>query len=123
MLIKLFAFILVIILLMASIYTVSCEQEKMAKLEMLSATREQLGDAEQAVMECNSAVQKIEAEIALLRDRIVQKKVTELRACKVRFDAKIDAYKAVYKTANDGREATQSHIDAMKRGLGIGGGL
>lgn len=123
--IKLLIFILVVILLGASVYmvyTVSCEQEKAAKLEMLNATRQQLGDAEQAVMECNSAVHKIEAEIALLRDRVVEKKVTELRACKVRFDAKIDAYKAVYRAAN-GHEATQSHINAMKRRLGIGGGL
>jgi len=122
---KLLVFILVVILLGASVYTVytvSCEQEKAAKLEMLNATRQQLGDAEQAVMECNSAVQKIEAEIALLRDRIVEKKVTELRACKVRFDAKINDYKAVYRAAN-GHEATKSHIDAMKRRLGIAGGL
>lgn len=122
MIIRFIVFVIVAILLVASVYTVSCEQEKAAKLEMLSATREQLGNAEQAVMECNLAVQKIEAEIALLRDRVVKKKVTELRACKGRFDAKIDAYKAVYRAAH-GREATQAHIDAMKRRLGIGGGL
>lgn len=122
MITRFIVFVIVAILLVTSVYTVSCEQEKAAKLEMLSATREQLGNAEQAVMECNLAVQKIEAEIALLRDRVVEKKVTELRACKVRFDAKIDAYKAVYRAAN-GREATQAHIDAMKRRLGISGGL
>lgn len=117
---KLFVLLLVAILLYASVYTISCEQEKAAKLEMLSATREQLGDAEQAVMECNLAVRAIEEEIAKLRDIIVQKKVTELKACKSRIDAKIDAYKAVYRAAH-GRDATQSHIDAMKRRLGIDG--
>lgn len=122
MITRFIVFVLVAVLLVTCLYTVSCEQEKAAKLEMLSATREQLGNAEQAVMECNLAVQKIEAEIALLRDKIVEKKVTELRACKVRFDAKIDAYKAVYKAAH-GREATQTHINAMKRRLGISGGL
>jgi hypothetical protein len=123
MITKLLIFILMVILLGASVYTVSCEQEKAAKLKILSATREQLGNAEQAGIECNLAVQKIEAEIALLRDRIVEKKVTELRECKVRFDTKINDYKVLYKAANNGREATQSHIDAMKRRLGIGGGL
>jgi len=122
MITRFIVFVLVAVLLVTSVYTVSCEQEKAAKLEMLSATREQLGNAEQAVLECNSAVQKIEAEIALLRERVVEKKVTELRACKVRFDAKIDAYKVVYR-ASHGRDATQAHIDAMKRRLGISGGL
>ena len=115
-------FVIVAILLVTSVYTVSCEQKKTAKLEMLSATRRQLRNVEQAAIECNLAVQKIEAEIALLRDKVVEKKVTELKACKVNFDAKIDAYKAVYRAAN-GSEATQAHIDAMKRRLGIGGGL
>ena len=122
MITRLILFILAAILLVTSVYTVSCEQEKAAKLEMLSATREQLGNAEQAVMECNLAVQKIEAEIALLRDRVVEKKVAELRACKVVFDAKINAYKAMYRAVNE-REAPQAHIDAMKRRLGISGGL
>lgn len=110
------------ILLFTSLYSVSCEQEKAAKLQMLRATREQLGNAEQAVMECNNAVQAIESEIAKLRDTIIQKKVTELRTCKRRFDSKIDAYKALYKVVH-GVPATQSHINAMKRRLGIGGGL
>ena len=123
MITKLLVFILVAILLVASMHPVSCEQEKAAKLEMFNATREQLGDAEQAVMECNLAVQKIEAEIALLRDRVVQKKLTELISCKDAFDAKIEAYKAVYKAANNGSEATQSHIDAMKDRLDIGRGM
>ena len=110
-------------MLAASLYTVTCEQEKTAKLKMLSATREQLGNAEQAMLECNLSVQKIENEIALLRDRIVKKKISELRACKGKFDDKIEAYKLMYKAANNGREATQSHIDALKQRLGIGGGL
>jgi len=118
---QLIIFILVVILL-ASVYTVSCEQEKASKLGMLKATREQLGNAEQAVMECKSAVRKIEAEIASLRDGVIEKKITELRTCKAKFDSKIDVYKALYSVVN-GREASESHINAMKRRLGIGGGL
>jgi hypothetical protein len=117
MITKLLVFILVTILLVVSVSTMSCEKEKAAKLEMLRVTREKVGAAEQVVMECNTAVKKIEEEIASLN---IQKKVTELRACKVRFDAKIDAYKAVYKDVN-GRDATQAHIDALKRKLGIAG--
>jgi hypothetical protein len=122
MITKLLVFILAAILLVASMYPVSCEKEKAAKMGMLSATREQLGDAEQALIQCNLAVQKIEDETALLRDIITKKKMTELLACKGRFDAKIDAYKAVYKAAY-GSEVDPSHIDALKRKLGIGRGL
>jgi peptidoglycan hydrolase CwlO-like protein len=121
---QLIIFILVVILLASvyTVYTVSCEQEKASKLGMLKATRQQLGNAEQAVMECKSAVQKIEAEIASLRDGVIEKKITELRTCKAKFDSKIDVYKALYSVVN-GREASESHINAMKRRLGIGGGL
>jgi len=73
-------------------------------------------------MDCKSAVRKIEAEIASLRDGVIEKKITELRTCKAKFDSKIDVYKALYSVVN-GREASESHINAMKRRLGIGGGL
>lgn len=117
-----FFILVLVILLIASVYTVSCEQDKAAKLKMLRATREQLGNAEQAVMECNLAVMAVEAEISKLRNTIVKKKVTELRVCKDEFNAKIDAYKAVYRAVH-GRDVTPKEIKEMKRRLGIGGGL
>ena len=104
--------------MITAVYKVSCEQEKAAKLEMLSATRDQVGNVEQAVMECNLAVKHIEEEISKLRDVVIQKKVVDLRACKARFDAKIEAYKAVYRSTH-GRTPTDAHITAMKRRLGI----
>lgn len=106
------------IVLISLIYTASCEQKKAVKLEMLSTTREQLGNAERAVMECNQAVQQIDAEIAKLRELIVQKKVTDLRACKGAFDNRITLYKTMYKSAH-GREPSDTHISEMKRRLGI----
>jgi hypothetical protein len=118
MITRFFILIAFVLLLITTIYKVSCEQEKIAKLKMLSATRDDVGDAEQAVMECNLAVQQIEEEIARLRDVLVQKKVTDLNACKTRFNARIDAYKAVYKSAH-GRNPTDAHIVKMKRRLGI----
>ena len=108
----------VMLVLLFTIYKVSCEQEKVAKLEMLSATREQLGAAEQAVMECNTAVQRIEEEISKLRDVVIQKKVGDLRACKTMFDEKIETYKTFYRVAN-GRPPTDAQIAAMKQRLGI----
>lgn len=106
------------LILLASLYTVSCEQKKASKLEMLRATRDELGNAEQAVMECDEAVQKIEAEIAILRDKVIEKKAYELNLCKTRFNHKINSYKSVYKSLH-GREATQAHITNMKNRLGI----
>lgn len=110
--------IFVVVIIFLALYKVSCEQEKAAKLELLGATRQQLGDAEQAVIECNLAVQKIEAEIAALRDKVVEKKVVELRDCKTSFDSKIEAYKATYRAAYD-RVPSDTQINAMKRRLGI----
>ena len=111
---KLFVFILAL-LLIASVYTVSCEQEKAAKLEMLSATREQVGDAERDLMDCNMAVQAIEDEIAKLRDIIIQKKVTELRACKDRFDQKTKEYEALYKSAHGRGIFDEEYYEAAYR--------
>ena len=108
----------VIVLLLAYTYAQSCEEEKAAKLELYKATRDQLGDAELAVMNCNQAVQLIETEIAKLRDVVIQKKVANLRMCKTTFDAKIATYKTVYRAAYS-REATTAYINQMKRRLGI----
>jgi hypothetical protein len=120
MITKLLVFILVAILLVVLFSTLPCEREKALKLKMLSATRKQLGDAAQSVIECNLAVKLIETEIASLRDKIVLKKVNELKECTVKFNEKIDTYKALYKTVNE-HEADQSHIDDLKRRLGITG--
>ncbi len=111
-------FAILAILLIASVYKVSCEQDKAAKMNVLSATRRELGDVEQAVMECNLAVTLIEDEIAKLRNLVVEKKATKLQVCKDKFDKKIRIYKAIYRAAHE-TEASEAHIDEMKRRLGI----
>jgi len=108
---------LLVILLISGLYKVSCEKEKKNKLEMLGATREELGNSEQAVIECKLAVRKIEDEIASLRDKIVEKKLIELRECKAVFDSKINAYKLTH-TAATGTTPSNSQIEAMKTRLG-----
>jgi predicted RNase H-like nuclease (RuvC/YqgF family) len=99
-------------------FSVTCEKEKKLKLIQLQATRQDLGDAEQNVMECENAVKVIDAEIAKLRDIVIEKKKNELTTCKAKFDNKINTYKRVYKAAH-GTEANESHINDLKNSLGI----
>jgi malonyl CoA-acyl carrier protein transacylase len=117
MLIKL-VFILVVVLLVASAYTMSCEQEKASKMALLKATRDEVGDVSQEVMECNSALIAINNEIKTLRDQIVKKKREDLSGCRVKFNNELDNYKKIYKKWK-GVELTQAEIDAFKRRLGI----
>jgi hypothetical protein len=106
------------ILLVISVFSVSCEQTRVKKLEMLNATSEQLENADTAVIECNLAVKLINDEINKLRELIVKKKIVDLRTCKGKFDAKIEDYKVMYKAVHS-RAPTNKDIDDMKRSLGI----
>lgn len=107
-----------IILLVISVFSVSCEQTKAMKLEMLNASSEQLENAETAVMECNLAIKLINDEISKIRELIVKKKMVDLRTCKSKFDAKIEDYKIMYKAVHN-RVPTNKEIDDMKKSLGI----
>lgn len=117
MLIKL-VFILVVVLLVASAYTMSCEQEKASKMALLKATRDEVGDVSQEVMECDNALIAINNEIKTLRDQIVKKKREDLSGCRVKFNNRLDNYKEIYKKWK-GVELTQDEINTFKRGLGI----
>lgn len=115
---KLLIFILIFVLIIFFLRSIPCEEELFTKITSLNATRKQLGDAEQAVIECNDAIQAVENEIAKLRDIIIKKKVNRLRDCKTSFNEKIDTYKILFKAIND-REATSDDINELKRNLGI----
>lgn len=116
---RIIAFVLAIFLVvLVYMYTISCENERAAKLKLLGATRSELGNVEQNVMECTNAVVLINKEISKISDIIVQKKENELAICKSNFTEAINIYKTMYKAAY-GRDITQAQIDEMKRRLGI----
>ncbi|TFH08396.1 MAG: hypothetical protein E4H07_07755 [Nitrosomonadales bacterium] len=110
--------VIIVLILIASAYTISCSEKLVAKKVLLRATEKELVDSEILLIECNESLGKIDEKISKLRDLIVKKKEDELSACKGAFDAKISLFKILFKAANN-REATDDDIHDMKRSLGI----
>jgi hypothetical protein len=111
-------FVIIVIILFALVYRVSCDKTKALKMELLRETQNESRDLELLVTECNESLGKIDEEISKLRRIIIEKKGEELETCKDEFDAKINLYKILYGAAYN-RAITDAQIVELKRSVGI----
>lgn len=110
--------IFIIIVILISFYSISCEEEKVQKLNLLRASRTELADAESAVLSCENDVRALDTEIGKLRDIIKKKKIKELRTCGNKILENINIYKTLYNVSYD-KDITMTELRAMLRKIGI----
>lgn len=79
------------------LYQLTCDERRVRAFAIMKATRDELGDAETQLLDCNSAIKIVEDEISRLRDVVLKKKKDELEGCKRTVAQKIDTLSKLHK--------------------------